>query len=78
MNGKDSLRKQFNISNKPADVIVKGKNRSFAIPMPAVGETVIKIRDKHKESFIPIMTEFDRLMDKGFFTISYIRSSDAF
>ena len=78
LNNKDPLRKQFGIGSKSADVIVKGKNHNFAIPMAAVGETIIKIRDKQHESFIPILKELDRLLEKGFFTVSYIRSSDAF
>ena len=73
----DMLRTHFDLKRKPADALVR-KGHTFAIPMPAVGESIVKIKEKKPDSFMDIMQEFNRLLDKGFLTISYIRSADAY
>jgi len=73
----DMLRGQFDLKKKSAIALVR-KGHTFAIPMPAVGESIVMIKTKRPDSFMDIMSEFNRLLDKGFFTISYIRSAEAY
>lgn len=77
LNKDDMLRHQLGLKSKPAEALVK-KGSRFVIPMPAAGEALIKIREKHRDSFKEIMAEFDRLLDNEFFTISYVKDATTY
>ena len=75
---KDQLRTAMGISSgKPAEAIVKRNHPQFCIPMPAIGESVLKLRQKNHDNFIELMREFDRLLNSGFFVEKYL-SEEAF
>ena len=71
VNKKDSLRKAYGIKQKPAESLF-GSNMRFALPMPAMGELICKVRDKQPDDYRDSLNELCRLMDKKFLEVRYI------
>ena len=69
----DNLRRIFNLGTKTAEKILR-KNVSFVIPAPALGEAVMKVRDKRPDKFLDDMAELDRLLKTGLLNLSYIHN----
>ena len=68
----DSHRKDYSCGSRKGETLFP-KNTRFCIPEVALGEAVMKIMDKRSGSFQAAMQEYQRLVEKGFLTVDYIK-----
>lgn len=73
VNKNDSLRKVYDISKKPADVLF-GKHK-FALPMPAMGELICKTREKQPDHYRDSLDEMCRLIDNEFLNARFLSNA---
>ncbi len=73
---KDKLRKDYGIRQKGIDKILKKSHPNLVIPMPALGEVFVKIRDKCGDRRNDVISEMNRLFDCNVVSPIYIKSSE--
>ncbi len=71
---KDSLRKDYNLSGRRIDTMLK-RHDQLALPMPAFGETICKIRDKTGSNFQTVVSEIDRLIETNVVKTVYMQNA---
>jgi hypothetical protein len=72
---KDPLRKGYGLGRGKAENMVVRNHGGLSIPMPACGEALCKMRDKCGDRLESVIREFNRLLDAGFLSVSYIRDA---
>ena len=71
---KDSLRKDYNLRGSKIDAMLK-RHDQLALPMPAFGETICKIRDKTGSNFQTVVSEIDRLIETNVVKTVYLQKA---
>ena len=72
---KDSLRRDYNIRDNGIEVSLKKQRPQLALPMPAFGEVLCKVRDKCKDDFETVLDEMNRLIDNGTVIPCYLKNA---
>ena len=73
VNKKDSLRKAYGIKGKPIESLFR--SQKFALPMPAMGEMLYKIREKQPNDYRDSIDVLFKLVDSGFIEVRFISNA---
>lgn len=73
VNKRDTLRKAYGIERKNVESLFR--NQRFALPMPAMGELLYKIREKQPDDYRDSIDNLFKLVDSGFIEVRFISNA---
>ena len=73
---RDQLRNE-KIGRKPIEAMLKSSAKRVAVPMPALGEAIHKVREKAKDRSREVFEELNRLLDNGIIEVRFVRNANA-
>ncbi len=72
---KDQLRNE-KIGKKQIDTMLKSSAKHVAVPMPALGEAIHKVREKAKDRSREVFEELNHLLDNGIIEVRFIKNAN--